>query len=187
MRQRCSVSILIHILSILYLRRENAVEHEIFVVGASAGGVEALTRLVRTLPARFPGTLFVVLHLPAESPSLLPSILTRSGSLKASHPQDGERIAPGQIYVAPPDHHLLVESGYMRVVRGPKENRHRPALDPLFRSAARSYGPRVVGIVLSGMLDDGTAGLMAIKRCGGLAIVQNPAEALYPSMPQSTL
>ena len=163
------------------------VSHDIFVIGASAGGIEALTRLVRTLPASFPGTLFVVLHLPAESPSFLPLILSRSGPLKATHPKDRERISPGHMYVAPPDYHLLVESGYVRIVRGPKENRHRPAIDPLFRSAARSYGSRVVGIVLSGMLDDGTAGLLAIKRCGGLAVVQEPDEALYPSMPQSAL
>lgn len=163
------------------------IKRDIFVIGASAGGVEVLTQLVRALPADFPGSLFVVLHLPAESPSLLPQILTRAGALKASHPEDLERIRPGHIYVAPPDYHLMVEQGYMRVVRGPKENRHRPAIDPLFRSAARSYDGRVVGIILSGMLDDGTAGLMAIKRCGGVAVVQNPAEALYPSMPQSAL
>lgn len=161
--------------------------HDIFVAGASAGGVEALTHLVRALPADFAGTLFIVLHVPAESPSLLTQILGRAGALPTSHPKDGERIARGHIYVAPPDNHLLLERGYMRVVRGPKENRHRPAIDPLFRSAARSYGTRTVGIVLSGMLDDGTAGLLAIKRRGGLAIVQRPSEALYPSMPQSAL
>lgn len=159
--------------------------HDIFVIGASAGGVEALTRLVRTLPANFRGSLFVVLHLPSESPSLLPQILTHVGQLKASHPVDGEQIKQSHIYAAPPDHHMLIEEEYIRVIRGPKENRHRPAIDPLFRSAARSYRERAVGIVLSGMLDDGTAGLMAIKRCGGLAIVQEPSEALYPSMPQS--
>jgi len=158
---------------------------DIFVIGASAGGVEALTRLVRTLPANLPGSLFVVLHLPAESPSLLPQILTRVGQITASHPADGERIVPSHIYVAPPDHHMLIEGERICVVKGPKENRHRPAIDPLFRSAARSYRERVVGIVLSGMLDDGTAGLMAIKRCGGLAIVQEPSDALYPSMPLS--
>lgn len=161
--------------------------HDVFVIGASAGGVEALTCLVGTLPSDFPGSLFVVLHIPAESPSVLPRILTRAGVLKASHPKDEERIHPGHIYVAPPDYHLLVEQGHVRVVSGPTENRHRPAIDPLFRSAARSYGARTVGIVLSGMLDDGTAGLLAIKRCGGMAIVQHPAEALYPSMSQSAL
>lgn len=168
-------------------KRENGENHDIFVIGASAGGVEALTSLVRTLPVDFPGSLFVVLHIPAESPSVLPRILSRSGRLSASHPVDEERIHPGHIYVAPPDYHLLVEQEYVRIVRGPTENRHRPAIDPLFRSAARSYGARVVGIVLSGMLDDGTAGLLAIKRCGGITIVQDPAEALYSSMPQSAL
>ncbi len=161
--------------------------HDIIVIGASAGGIEALTQLVRTLPQNFPGSLFVVLHLSPDNPSLLPRILTRAGALEASHPEDGEQFRPGHIYVAPPDLHLLIEENYVRLVRGPKENRHRPAIDPLFRSAARSYGVRVVGVVLSGMLDDGTAGLLAIKRCGGLAIVQHPEEALYPSMPQSAL
>jgi|SRR5581483_5060674 len=159
--------------------------HDIIVVGASAGGIEALTQLVSKLPSNLPGTLFVVLHIPAESPSLLPQILSRFGPLPASHPADGEQIKQGHIYIAPPDYHLLVEQGYTRVVRGPKENRHRPAIDPLFRSAARAYGPRVVGVVLTGMLDDGTAGLLAIKRRKGLAVVQEPQEALYPSMPQS--
>ena len=160
-------------------------EHDIMVIGASAGGVEALIQVVKKLPANLPGTLFVVMHIPAESPSLMPQILSRSGPLAASHPADGEQIKQGHIYVAPPDYHLLVEQGYMRVVRGPKENRHRPAIDPLFRSAARVYGPRTVGVVLTGMLDDGTAGLLAIKRRNGLVVVQDPREALYPSMPQS--
>lgn len=159
--------------------------HDIIAIGASAGGVEALTQLVRGLPANLPGSLFVVLHLPAESPSLLPQILTRSGPLEATHPRDGEQIEQRHIYVAPPDYHLLVEQGHMRIVRGPRENRHRPAIDPLFRSAARAYGQRVIGVVLTGMLDDGTAGLMVIKRRNGLAIVQDPQDALYPGMPQS--
>jgi len=160
---------------------------DIVVIGASAGGIEALTKLVRTLPGNLPAALFVVLHMPADIPSLLPEILSRVGALPASHPADGMTITPGQIYVAPPDHHLLVERGYVHLVRGPKENRHRPAIDPLFRSAAKAYCQRVVGVILSGALDDGTAGLLAIKRSGGIAIVQSPEEALYPQMPQSAL
>lgn len=161
--------------------------HDIIVVGASAGGVEALMKLVRELPGNLPASLFMVLHIPAESKDLLPVLLNRSGSLPASHPVDGEKFERGHIYIAPPDHHLLLEEGHMRIVRGPKENRHRPAIDPLFRSAAQAYGPRVTGIILTGSLDDGTAGLLAVKRQGGIAIVQDPREALYPSMPQSAL
>jgi two-component system, chemotaxis family, protein-glutamate methylesterase/glutaminase len=161
--------------------------HNIIVVGASAGGVEALSVLARELPAGLPAAVFVVLHIPAHSPSMLPSILSRAGQLPALQPTDGMAISHGCIYVARPDHHMLLERGYIRIVRGPRENHHRPAIDPLFRSAARSYGPRVAGVILTGMLDDGTAGLLAIKQRGGVAIVQDPKEALYPSMPSSAL
>jgi len=161
--------------------------HDIIVVGASAGGVEALITLVRSLPADLPAALFVVLHIPAQNPSALPAILNRSGPLPAVHATDRQEIVPGHIYVAPPDHHLLVEQGYVRVGRGPKENMHRPAIDPLFRSAAHTYGSRVIGVVLSGMLDDGTSGLKAIKERGGLAVVQDPNDATYASMPRSAI
>ncbi len=161
--------------------------HDIIVVGASAGGVEALTTLIRTLPADLPAAVFVVLHIPPQSPSLLPTILNRAGVLDAVQATDGAPIQHGRIYVAPPDNHLLLERGHIRVVHGPKENRHRPAVDPLFRTAALAYGPRVVGVILTGSLDDGTAGLSAVKRRGGVAIVQDPDEALYPSMPRSAL
>lgn len=161
--------------------------HDIVVVGASAGGVESLINLVGTLPANFPGTLFVVLHMSADHTSALPAILARSGKLPASHPSDKQPFQPGQIYVASPDYHLLVEDGFVRVVQGPRENRHRPAVDPLFRTAALHYGPRVVGVILSGALDDGTAGLLAVKRRGGKAMVQDPDEALYNGMPFSAL
>ncbi len=161
--------------------------HDVIVVGASAGGVEALRGLVGSLPIDLPAAVFLVLHIPAQSPSLLPEILSRSGPLRALHPTNGEVIQHGLIYVAPPDHHLLLEDGFVRVVRGPRENRHRPAIDPLFRSAARAYGSRVVGVILTGSLDDGTAGLLAIKRRGGVAIVQDPDDALYSSMPRSAL
>lgn len=161
--------------------------HDIIVIGASAGGVEALVTLVRQFPEDLPASIFIVLHIPAQSPSLMPGILTRSGLLVATHPDDGEEIKHGHIYVAPPDQHLLIERGHIRLVHGPKENRHRPAIDPLFRSAAYIYGPRVVGVVLTGSLDDGTAGLWSIKERGGIAIVQDPDEALYPSMPRSAM
>ena len=161
--------------------------HDVIVIGASAGGVEALITLVGSLPARLPAAIFLVLHIPAQSPSLLPDILNRVGALHALHPVDGQAIQYGHIYIAPPDHHLMVEEGIVRIIRGPKENRHRPAIDPLFRSAARTYGTRVMGVILTGSMDDGTAGLLAIKRRGGEAIVQDPQDALFSSMPQSAI
>lgn len=161
--------------------------HDIIVIGGSAGGVEALKELVSGLPPDLPAAVFAVLHVAPYVPSALPEIVSRNGSLPVSLAIDGEAIERGRIYIAPPDHHLLVEREFMRVVRGPKENRVRPAVDPLFRSAAQSYGPRVVGVVLTGALDDGTAGLAAIKRRGGVAVVQDPKEALYPSMPRSAV
>jgi two-component system chemotaxis response regulator CheB len=161
--------------------------HDIIVVGASAGGVEALSQLVQALPADIPAAIFIVMHVPAQTPSLMPDILGRAGRLSAFHPEDGDRVEYGRIYVAPPDNHLLVERGYVRVVRGPRENRYRPAIDPLFRSAAVAYGPRVVGVILTGSLDDGTHGMGVVKRCGGISVIQDPNEALYPSMPRSVL
>jgi two-component system, chemotaxis family, protein-glutamate methylesterase/glutaminase len=143
--------------------------------------------LVRALPADLPAAVYIVLHLPAQSPSMLPSILERAGRLPTVQARDGMAIKHSCIYVAPPDQHLLIERGRLRVVHGPRENRHRPSVDPLFRSAARVYGPRVLGVILTGALDDGTAGLQAIKQRGGRAIVQDPAEALYPGMPRSAV
>jgi two-component system chemotaxis response regulator CheB len=161
--------------------------HDIIVIGASAGGVEALSTVARGLPEDLPAAVFVVLHVSAQMPSILPQILSRAGLLPASHATDGELVVARRIYVAPPDQHLLVERGYVRVVRGPRENRYRPAVDPLFRSAALAYGPRVVGVVLTGALDDGTAGMLALKKRGGTAIVQEPREALYSGMPLSVI
>lgn len=160
---------------------------DIVTIGASAGGIEALTTLVCNLPPDVPAAFFVVVHIPAEAPSALPEILSRAGPLPASSARDGAPIEHGHIYVAPPDRHLLLTPAGMRVVSGPRENRHRPAIDPLFRSAALHFGRRVVGVVLSGALDDGTAGLLAIKRAGGIALVQDPATAAFSSMPESAL
>ena len=161
--------------------------HDIVVVGGSCGGLEAFREIVKQLPADFPAALFFVLHIPSEGASYLPDILTRSGKLGALHPKDRERIRPGVIYVAPPDHHLLLHQGYIRVFRGPRENRNRPAIDPLFRTAARSYRERVIGIVLSGMLDDGSAGLRTIKQQGGITVVQDPEDAFCSAMPRNAI
>jgi len=158
----------------------------IVVVGASAGGVRALQVLASGLPARFPAPILAVLHV-GSHPSILPELLTRSGPLPAAHARDGERIAPGRIHVAPPDYHMLVEGEYIRLSHGPKEQYARPAIDPLFRSAAVSWAERTVGVLLTGLLDDGTEGLQAIKRCGGVAVVQDPRDAEMPSMPSSAL
>jgi two-component system chemotaxis response regulator CheB len=160
---------------------------DIITIGASAGGVETLKELTRHLPAGLPATLFVVLHVSPYSTSMLPSILSKDCPLPVQTAEDKARIKRGHVYVAPPDHHLLVEPTQVRVVRGPKENRHRPAIDPLFRSAAWVFGPRVAGVVLSGMLDGGAAGLWAAKTCGGLAVVQDPRDALYPDMPANAM
>jgi two-component system, chemotaxis family, protein-glutamate methylesterase/glutaminase len=161
--------------------------HDIIVIGTSAGGVETLKQLVSLLPKDLAAAVFVVLHVPAHGHSVLPKILSRAGALLAVHAEDGQKIEPGIIYIAPPDRHLLIRNNYILLSRGPKENGHRPAVDPLFRSAARSYGRRVVGIILSGVLDDGTSGLMAIKMRDGIAVVQDPKEAMYTGMPNSAI
>ena len=157
------------------------------VIGASAGGFAVLKDLVSQLPADLAVPVFAVLHIRANEPSLLPEILDRAGPLPALHPQDGVQVEPGVIYIAPPDQHLLVDDGRVAVKRGPKENGFRPSIDALFRSAAYSYGPGVIGVVLSGALNDGTSGLWSIKRLGGIAIVQDPSDAQFPSMPRSAL
>jgi two-component system, chemotaxis family, protein-glutamate methylesterase/glutaminase len=161
----------------------------IVVVGASAGGVEALQKLVQRIPPGFETPVCIVLHIPADAPSLLVPILSRVSPLPVSEAIDDEPLAPGRVYVAPPDRHLLVTQDRKRIAvrRGPRENRHRPAVDPLFRSAAAAFGAGAIGVILSGTMDDGTAGQIAIKQCGGTAIVQDPRDALYPSMPQSAI
>lgn len=164
-----------------------AVPGSIVVIGASAGGVEALSALASALPADFGAPVVVVLHIPREGPSLLAEILGRRSKLRAKSAEHGERYEAGTIYVAPPDHHVLMSDGTFILSKGPRENGSRPAADPLFRSAALLFGQNAIGVVLSGNLDDGTAGLIAVKRAGGTAIVQNPDEAMYPSMPQSAL
>ncbi len=160
---------------------------DVIVIGGSAGAVAALRDLMPKLPTDLAASIFVTVHIAPNAISFLPEILARAGKLPVSWARDREKHERAHVYVAPPDHHLLVDAGYVRVVRGPKENGTRPAIDPLFRSAAIAYGPRVIGVVLSGYLDDGTAGLMAIKDRGGIAIVQNPGEASVASMPQSAM
>ncbi len=160
---------------------------DIIVIGASAGGVQALAELVAYLPARLPAAVFIVLHIPSNVPSLLPAILERESGLPVAAATDGEPIVKGRIYVAPPDHHLLIEDSRVRLVHGPKENLHRPSIDALFRSAARWAGPRVIGVVLTGARTDGKVGMRAVKMRGGITIVQDPKEAPFSSMPISVM
>jgi two-component system chemotaxis response regulator CheB len=157
------------------------------VVGASAGGVEALRRFVHALPSDFRAPILVVLHSSPGARSYLPEILTRAGPLPVRHASDGEPLEGGRIYVAPPDCHLVVDPGRARVVRGPRENGHRPAIDPLFRTASSIYDGHVAGVVLSGTLDDGTVGLHCIRERGGATLVQDPDDALYADMPLNAI
>ena len=161
--------------------------HDIVVVGFSAGGIDPLLQLVADLPRDLPASLFVVHHFPAHSVSALPAILARATELPTVAATDQAQIVPGRIYVGRPDQHLLVGNGFVRLTRGPREHGLRPAIDPLFRSAARSYGSRVVGVLLSGTLDDGTAGLRAIQAARGLTVVQDPEHCAYPGMVLSAL
>lgn len=156
-------------------------------IGASAGGIEALKEVVSQIPADLPASVFVAVHIPPFVASSLPEIISKAGPLPAVHPQDGAKIEVGRIYVAPPDHHLLIDGRCVAVKKGPKENRFRPSIDALFRSAAYVCGPRAIGVVLSGALDDGTSGLWSIKRLGGITVVQRPNQARFESMPRSAL
>jgi two-component system, chemotaxis family, protein-glutamate methylesterase/glutaminase len=160
---------------------------DIIVIGASAGGVQALLTLVGDLPRDLPAAVFIVLHLSANVPSLLPAILARDAKLQVIHAVDGEPVQRGRVYVAPPNQHLIIEDRRVRLVHGPKENLHRPSIDALFRSAARWAGPRVIGVVLTGARDDGKVGMRAVQQRGGITIVQDPVEAPFPSMPMSVM
>jgi len=162
-------------------------KRNIVVIGASAGGFEAIKLLTATLPPDLDASIFIVWHMSPDITGVLPQVINRQKSILASNAVDNEPIVSNHIYVAPPYHHLLLVEGLVRVTKGPKENRFRPAVDPLFRSAAYAYGPRVVGIVLSGALDDGTSGLWTIKNRGGIAIVQDPNDAEVPSMPENAM
>jgi two-component system, chemotaxis family, protein-glutamate methylesterase/glutaminase len=164
-----------------------AAEFKIIVVGASAGGVTALKQLVAGLPKDLAAAAFVVLHIRPDAVSNLSEILNQCGALPAVEPKDGDKMHAGRLYVARPDHHLLVDGDRIGVKKGPRENRFRPSIDALFRSAAYSHGSRVIGVVLSGALDDGTSGLWSIKRLGGITIVQDPREAAFDSMPLHAL
>jgi two-component system chemotaxis response regulator CheB len=159
------------------------------VVGASAGGLDALTRLVAQLPAAFPAAVLVVQHMSADtSGDVLLQALSRAGKLPCARARDGQSFKAGHVYIAPPDHHLLVGKGQrLMVTKGARENRSRPAIDPLFRSAAVAYGVGVIGVILTGYLDDGTSGLVAVKRCGGTTVVQDPEDAMYPDMPANAI
>ncbi|MBT2322324.1 chemotaxis protein CheB [Variovorax paradoxus] len=165
---------------------EPLADSNLIVIGASVGGVNAMLGLAAALPPDFPAPILFVQHIGAH-PSRLPELVSAQGPNPAVAPQDGEVPAAGTIYIAPPDHHMLLEDGAIRLSRGPKEHHARPAIDPLFRSAALCCGRRAVGVILTGALDDGTAGLRAIKQCGGIAVVQDPQDAIEPSMPLSAL
>jgi two-component system chemotaxis response regulator CheB len=160
---------------------------DIIVAGGSAGAVEALGLLVEGLPSDLDAALLVVIHVPPQSPGRLVEILQRRTVLPVTRAQDDDAIEPGHVYVAPPDHHLVVEEGRMQLTRAAPEHHNRPAIDPLFRSAALAFGPRAIAVVLSGRLNDGAAGLHAVKQLGGTTVVQDPDDALHPDMPRNAL
>jgi two-component system, chemotaxis family, protein-glutamate methylesterase/glutaminase len=160
---------------------------DIIVIGGSAGATAPLKQILGRLPADLPAAVFIVLHIPAHGIGILSSVASAVSRLPVRQAESGMIIENGHIYLAAPDHHLLIHEGHMMLGRGPRENMVRPAIDPLFRSAALRYGPRVIGVVLSGVLSDGAAGLNAIKQCGGVAMVQDPSDAIAGEMPQRAL
>jgi two-component system, chemotaxis family, protein-glutamate methylesterase/glutaminase len=160
---------------------------DIVVIGGSSGATAPLKAILGSLPADFPAAVFIVLHIPARSIGMLATVASAATRLPVHTAADGMPFAPGNIYIAVPDHHLIIADGHIRLGRGPRENMARPAIDPLFRSAAVAHGPRVVGILLSGLLNDGTSGLEAIKRCGGVTVVQDPNDAIADEMPRSAM
>jgi two-component system chemotaxis response regulator CheB len=166
---------------------EPAATRDIIVMGGSSGSIEAISEILPKISPQTGAAIFIVVHTGEDSPNYLVSIFSKYTSLPVQYAADREPIELGRVYVAAPDRHLLIKSGEMRVVFGPKENNFRPALDPLFRTAATTYGRRVIGVILSGSLDDGTHGLLQIKRAGGVAIAQDPSTALHPGMPESAI
>lgn len=169
------------------MSEKRTVPRDIITVGASAGGVEALIELLGSLPGDLYATLAIVIHRSPNLETQLPSVLGRRAKLPVLEPRDGTAFERGYVYIAPRDHHLLVENGTVRIDRGPKQHRTRPAIDPLFRSAARAYGPRVVGVLLSGVGADGVDGLVSIKGAGGVSIVQDPSDARHGAMPRNAI
>lgn len=165
----------------------NLAAHDIILIGASAGGVAALMKLAKQLPADLPASVFVVVHYPSSFRSNLPEVLCNHGPLPVGWASDGQVIQPGRMYVAPPDFHLLLDGESIHLWRGPKENRFRPAINALFRSAAVTFGPRVAGVVLTGLLDDGATGMWWVKKHGGVTVVQDPAETPFPDMIQNAM
>jgi len=161
--------------------------HDVIALGASAGGFNALRELLRTLPADFPAAVFIVLHLRAHAPDRFANTLGHGASLPVEFATHGAKWERGRVYMAPPDQHLLIEGERMVLAHGPRENGSRPAIDPMFRSVAASFGGRVIGVLLTGMLNDGTSGMIAIQECGGRTVIQHPRDALYPSMPLSAM
>jgi two-component system chemotaxis response regulator CheB len=162
-------------------------KHRVVVVGASAGGIEALIQLLRALPADLLAAVLVALHYPPKEESSLANLLDRKSELLVSYPNEGEVIQAGHVYLAPPDRHMLINDSHIRLEHGPRENGFRPSIDPLFRSAADTFGEQAIGVILSGSLGDGVSGLKAIKEAGGMAIVQDPNEALFPALPNNAI
>jgi two-component system chemotaxis response regulator CheB len=160
---------------------------DVIVIGASAGGVQALMHLLAKLPGDLPAVIGIVLHRSPYFETQLPIVLGRRAALTVMEPHDDTELRPGVVYVAPRDQHLLFERGRARLNRGPREHRTRPAIDPLFKSAAASFGPRVAGVLLTGYGGDGVPGLIAIKSAGGVSLVQDPADAAHPTLPMRAI